>query len=117
MEDGSTCANLDASVSLSTASPSKVVNNVLLQVSSRQSTVGSDAVQLGENSTASVPPIGAESAENSTASGYSRLAMLSTVYQQPPTGNVAITVQPLACNTAIYAPDGVCPTTCPYFAE
>jgi hypothetical protein len=110
MEDGSTCANLDASVSLSTASLSKVVNNVLLQVSSRQSTVGSDAVDAA-------PPNRSESAENSTPSGYSRLAMLSTVYQQPPTGNVAITVQPLACNTAIYAPDGVCPITCPYFAE
>jgi len=44
----------------------------------------------------------------------------SLVQSQPAAGlggNVAITVQGLDCGVSIYAPDGVCPASCPYFAQ
>lgn len=37
--------------------------------------------------------------------------------QQAPTGDVAITVSSIVCNTEIFAPDGSCPAACPFFAQ
>jgi hypothetical protein len=48
-------------------------------------------------------------------SSSGRLELLAG--QAPPSGDVAITVTQVVCNAPIYAPDGVCPAACPYFAQ
>lgn len=44
------------------------------------------------------------------------IALASTQAKQP-TGNVVITVTEAKCGQSIFAPDGACPTKCPFFAQ
>lgn len=72
----------------------------LMQVSKRQIPVESSLSQVVRS--------------NSDIAG--QLASNSSV-EQPPKGDLAITVSGIKCNEPIYSPDGICPLECPYYAQ
>lgn len=109
------CANDVDTTPLLTSTEYSIKDKVLLQKALQRSTIemNGDSSLLVKSA---AQRSGANSSINAThkSSGLAQQSQAPVSVQGP---DVAITVERLDCNTPIYAPDGVCPKACPFFAQ